>query len=119
MGYYVSRFGEERTAMIFQRLSQAGAEVGISFKLSGRTGDSRDSHRLIQLGKAKSPSMQTRVVKEVFASFFENEGEITSHQVSQEAGVKAGLDDKEVKEWLKSDKGGPEVDREVAEAQYQ
>lgn len=30
--------------------------------------------------------------------------------------MKAGLDESEVKAWLKSDQGGPEVDREVDEA---
>ena len=43
--------------------------------------------------------------------------DITSHEVLQAAGEKAGLDKAEVKDWLASDKGGPEVDKEVASAQ--
>ncbi len=35
----------------------------------------------------------------------------------REAGVNAGLDEAEVKTWLGSDRGGEEVDREVAQAQ--
>lgn len=35
------------------------------------------------------------------------------------AGIDAGLPANEVKEWLGSDKGGPEVDREVLDAQKQ
>jgi predicted DsbA family dithiol-disulfide isomerase len=103
--------------MMFQRLAQIGADSGIKFKFGGKTGNTRDSHRLIQLGKTKSPAMQTRVVEELFAAYFENEGDITSHTTLQNAGVKAGLDEKEVKEWLASDQGGEAVDEEVEHAQ--
>ncbi|KAG9248900.1 thioredoxin-like protein [Calycina marina] len=108
-----------RTDMIFGRLLQVGADCGINFKFGGKTGNTRDSHRLIQLGKSKSPAMQTRVVEEFFASYFENEGDITDHQVLTTAAVKAGLSEDEVTKWLKSDLGGPEVDREVEEAKMQ
>jgi len=90
--------------MMFQRLAQIGADSGIKFKFGGKTGNTRDSHRLIQLGKTKSPAMQTRVVEELFAAYFENEGDITSHTTLQNAGVKAGLDEKEVIEWLASER---------------
>ncbi|KAI9711346.1 MAG: hypothetical protein M1812_007195 [Candelaria pacifica] len=115
--YYKSKFGEGRTEQIFARLSEVGRADGIKFQFGGRTGNTRDSHRLIQLGKSKSPEVQTRVVEELFKSYFENEQDITSHQVLLEAGVKAGLDEAEVNEWLDSDKGGRQVDKEVREAQ--
>ena len=94
-----------------------GKDTGINFKFGRKTGNTRDSHRLIQLGKSKSPAIQTRVVEELFAAYFENEGDITSHEILQKAGVKAGLDEKEVKEWLRTDKGGKAVDEEVEAAQ--
>ena len=103
--------------MMIDRLTGVGKEVGINYSFGGNTGNSRDSHRLIQLGKTKGPDVQTRVVEELFKSYFENEGDITSHEMLQAAGVKAGLDAVDVKEWLNSDKGGPQVDREVMEAQ--
>jgi len=115
--YYRTKFGDDRTEMIFERLSQVGKDTGINFKFGGKTGNTRDSHRLIQLGKSKSPAIQTRVVEELFAAYFENEGDITSHETLQKAGMKAGLDEKEVKEWLGSDKGGRAVDEEVEAAQ--
>jgi predicted DsbA family dithiol-disulfide isomerase len=43
--------------------------------------------------------------------------DITDHAVLTKAAVGGGLEETEVKEWLNSDKGGPEVDREVAAAQ--
>ncbi|RAL68530.1 hypothetical protein DID88_007257 [Monilinia fructigena] len=84
--------------------------------LAEKTGATRDSHRIIQLGKTKSPAMQTKVVESLFKSYFEEEGDITSHEVLRSAAVRAGLDEKEVNEWLRSDKGGVEVDREVEAA---
>ncbi|KAH7081625.1 thioredoxin-like protein [Paraphoma chrysanthemicola] len=113
---YESKFGKERTAMMQERLSAIGRAEGINFKYGGRTGNTRDSHRLIQLGKTKGPHVQTRVIEELFAAYFENEKDITSQPVLIEAGVKAGLDEKEAKKWLESGKGGPEVDKEVKDA---
>lgn len=117
--FYRSKFGEARSQMMFERLASLGRAEGINFKFGGRTGNTRDSHRLIQLGKAKSPEMQTRVIEQLFSFYFESERDITSPDVLTEAGVKAGLDEAEVKEWLSSGKGGPEVDQEVQDAYAQ
>jgi len=115
--FYKSKFGDEKAEMIFKRLASVGEEVGIDFSFGGKTGNTRDSHRLIQMGKAKGPEVQTRVVQELFVSYFEREGDITSHDVLREAGVKAGLSEEEVSDWLQSGQGGNEVDKEVMEAQ--
>ncbi|PVH99041.1 thioredoxin-like protein [Periconia macrospinosa] len=117
--YYVAKFGEARTAAIFERMTAIGKEEGINFKYGGRTGNTRDSHRLIQLGKKKSPQMQTRVIEELFAAYFENEKDITSQDVLVETAVKAGLDKAEAQEWLSKGKGGSEVDAEVQDAYRQ
>ena len=63
--------------------------------------------------------MQTRVIEELFAAYFENEKDITTQEILLEAAEKAGLDKSEAKEWLESDKGGPEVDKEVQDAYAQ
>jgi predicted DsbA family dithiol-disulfide isomerase len=102
--------------MMQERLSEIGRVEGINFKYGGRTGNTRDSHRLIQLGKTKGPQMQTRVIEELFAAYFENEQDITRQDILIEAGVKAGLDEKEAREWLEGGNGGPEVDKEVQDA---
>jgi len=44
--YYKSKFGEERTVAMFQRLSALGEVEGIKFKYGGKTGNTRDSHRM-------------------------------------------------------------------------
>lgn len=116
---YKSRFGEDRAAQIFNRVAQAGAEVGIKFKFGGRTGNTRNSHRLVQLGRTKSPEVQNLVVDELFEAYFEKEQDITSLEVLTKAGVNAGLDEKEVMEWLNSNKGGEQVDEEVMGARME
>ncbi|CAO2654298.1 Nn.00g110310.m01.CDS01 [Neocucurbitaria sp. VM-36] len=113
---YESKFGKERTAMMQERLSQIGRAEGINFKYGGKTGNTRDSHRLVQLGKTKGPHVQTRVIEELFAAYFENEKDITSQPILIEAGVRAGLEEKEITAWLEGGKGGPEVDKEVQDA---
>ena len=91
--------------------------MGIAFKFGGKTGNTRDSHRVIQLAKSKSAALETRVVEELFVAYFEKEEDISSHAVLKAAAVRAGLAEPEVDDWLASDKGGKAVDEEVAEAQ--
>ncbi|TGJ84582.1 hypothetical protein E0Z10_g4193 [Xylaria hypoxylon] len=105
-----------QTEMMRQRLTTIGQEEGINFAFSGRIGNTRDSHRLIQLGKTKGSDVENRVVTELFKSYFEGDGDITSHATLIAAGEKAGLAPNEVKEWLETGKGGAEVDKEVQEA---
>ncbi|KAJ5042916.1 uncharacterized protein L3040_004307 [Drepanopeziza brunnea f. sp. 'multigermtubi'] len=101
IGYYRAKSGRERTDMMFKRLSQIGREVGINSEHGGKTGNTRDSHRLVQLGESTSPALQTRV---------------SGHDVLLGAAVKAGLDESEARDWLQSDRGGPEADGEVEQA---
>jgi len=97
-------------------LSRVGKAVGIDFAYGGKTGNTRDSHRLIQLAKTKGEGMQTKVIEQLFNSYFEENEDITTKDILLARGTKAGLDESEVREWLDSDKGGPEVDKEVMQA---
>lgn len=98
-------------------LARLGKQVGIDFAFGGKTGNTRDSHRLIQLAKTKGPEMQTKVVEQLFNSYFEKNEDITDREVLIARGVKAGLHETETRDWVESDKGGKEVDKEVIEAQ--
>lgn len=103
--------------MIEQMLESVGKENDIKFSFGGKTGNTRDSHRLIQLAKIKGEDTQTKVVEALFRAYFENERDITSHEVLRDAAVEAGLGDEETRQWLESDKGGSEVDMEVMNTQ--
>lgn len=113
---FQKQYGEAFANMMTEGVRSIGAEAGINFKFAGKTGRTRDAHRLIQLGKTKSPQMQTRVVEELFAGYWEGETDITSHEDLVRAGARAGLDEVEVREWLESDMGGKEVDAEAGAA---
>ncbi|KAI1344419.1 DSBA-like thioredoxin domain-containing protein [Xylariaceae sp. FL0016] len=110
------RFGMDRVEGMQQRLTTIGREEGINFSFSSRIGNTRDSHRLIQLGKTKGAGVENRVVLELFKSYFEGNGDITSHEMLLAAAQKAGLQGAEVQDWLETGKGGAEVDKEVEEA---
>ena len=123
---YTVKFGPERMAAIFLRLSSVGEGEGIKFSFGGNTGKTRDSHRLLwfagQLEEKKSSSsasssavggLQTRVAEKLFRAYFEDEKNITDPRVLLEAGVEAGLDREAVKKFLDSEEGGAEVDSEA------
>lgn len=110
------RFGPDAWRAMTQRLALVGREEGIGFSFDSRTGNTRDSHRLIQLGKAKGNDVENRVVAELFRLYFEQNGDITSRETLLQAAEGAGLDRAEAGDWLDGGKGGPEVDAEVDEA---
>ena len=122
--FYVSKFGGPAQAdRIFQKLDGIGKGVGINFRFGGLTGNTRSSHRLIQLAGDPSSEkggveMQNRVVEQLFAAYFENEEDITDRDVLRARAVRAGLPEEQVRQWLEegSNAGGEVVDREVEEA---
>ena len=103
--------------MIMQRMVAVGKSNGINFSFGGKTGNTRDSHRLIEMAGRKSEATQERVVEGLFQAYFEKEQDITSHDVLKAAATKSGIGEDEVDRWLKSDEGGEVVDKEVMQAQ--
>ena len=96
------------------RLDGVGKSVGINFKFGGKTGNTKDSHRLIHLvNEKKGAEAQNRVVDEIEKSYFEHEGDITSHDMLTASAVKAGLDATEVKGWLASHAAESAVDQQL------
>ncbi len=110
------KFGADRLAMIQSRLKSLGEAEGINFTLNGKLGNTRDAHRLVQLAKTKSNELENKVISELFKSYFEEDGDVTSHDMLIAAGERAGLERSEIKKWLDEGKGGDEVDHEVEEA---
>ncbi|KAJ5661680.1 uncharacterized protein N7477_009296 [Penicillium maclennaniae] len=111
---YSLKFGPERSAAMFKRLSAVGEGEGISFKFGGNTGSTRDSHRLLwERLERRLGGIQTRVAEKLFKAYFEDEKNITDVRVLEEAGVEAGLAREAVKGLLDSEDGGAEVDGEA------
>jgi len=112
---YEAKFGPERVLLMHKRLAAIGLQEGIHFSFGGKTGNTRKSHRIIQLAGEKG--VQTQVVEQLFQAYFENEKDITDDEVLKDAAVKGGLKEGDVKKYLESDAGGKQVDKEVAYAQ--
>ncbi|CAG9991561.1 unnamed protein product [Clonostachys byssicola] len=112
--YLASRFGPDRIGPMHSHMKALGAQEGIDFTFKSRTGNTRDSHRLVKFGKAKDA--EHKVVGEIMKMYFEQGGDITSHADLVAAAERAGLDGAEAKAWLDEGKGGKEVDEEVSKA---
>ncbi|KJZ77258.1 hypothetical protein HIM_03579 [Hirsutella minnesotensis 3608] len=115
--FYQQKFGPARTEMIHKRLSAVGQQLGIDFKYGGRTGNTRDSHRLVQLAKGMGPEAELKVIDGLFAAYFEEEKDITAYETLQEVAAQAGIAESTFKKAImESDEGGAQVDEAVLQA---
>ncbi|KAI9750122.1 MAG: hypothetical protein M1815_002007 [Lichina confinis] len=169
--YYAAKYGAARLRQMEQMMRAAGDEVGVAFRFGGRTGSSRDAHRLIKLAKRlgrgegrgegsgegddagddagtgskggegndvngaaaaaaavvvekkeqkkeqkQNKTLETAVVDALFSAYFEQELDITDHDVLTRVGIEAGLDEDAVRDWLKGEGGADEVDRDIQDA---
>ncbi len=86
-----------------------------SFKWGGRIGNTRDSHRLIELAWSEGgAALQDRVVEALFHAYFEAEANLGDEAVLLAAAVKAGMDESRVRAFLRSDELVSTVDADVA-----
>ena len=107
-------------AQMIPYMEQVGKSVGIDFKYGGKIGNTRDSHRLIAEAGAREGDMQDRLVNALFHSYFEVNDDISSKEVLAKIAAEVGLfkSVEEGMEFLKNDKRGKEVDKEVEFNQY-
>lgn len=110
--FLASRYGPEVITTMNQRLFASGESEGINFDFTGKIGNTRDAHRLVQLAK----KLENSVVEQLFRDHHEGGADVTSLEALLAAGEKAGLDRAETKAWLEQGRGGDEVDREVQQA---
>ncbi|KAJ2981213.1 hypothetical protein NQ176_g2169 [Zarea fungicola] len=116
LSLYKERYGAVHTR-IFDRLRAVGAPLGINFSFGGRIGNTRDSHRLIELSKKYGSEVEQKLVSELFAAYFENEKDITTYEVLGDAAVAAGIPEADFKRAIvDSDEYGARVDEAVAGA---
>lgn len=119
----VAKFGADRFDALSKRLSSMGQSEGICFSFQGKVGNTRDAHRLIQLARLKdsqtgnrTSEYQEKLMDALMKGYFEEGGDITSHEMLIGAAEKAGIDKSEARTWLEEGKGGDVVDQEVEEA---
>ena len=101
-------------------MEAVGRGEGIAFKYGGKTGNTRDSHRLIAEAGARGGDMQDRLVNVLFHEYFEVNDDISDKATLARIATGVGLfgSEEEGIEFLKSEKRGAEVDKEVDFNQY-
>jgi predicted DsbA family dithiol-disulfide isomerase len=120
MERYRAKFPPAMLERMVPHMEAVGATEGIKFSYKGKIGNTRDSHRLIELAWAKGgASLQDRVVEALFHAYFEAEQNVGDNDVLLECAVKAGMDREEVSRALLSDAHGDEVDEEVAKWKHE
>ncbi|CAM1509059.1 Fc.00g027980.m01.CDS01 [Cosmosporella sp. VM-42] len=111
-----AKHGADKVPALQERLKKIGLKDGVLFSFESKIGNTRDSHRVVVLARGKGNDVENQVVLEIMRMYFEEGGDITSHEDLIRAAKRAGLDEDETRTWLESDQGGEEVDCEAAEA---
>jgi predicted DsbA family dithiol-disulfide isomerase len=105
--------GASQAKAFFERMEKLGGEMGIRFNWGGRTGSSRDSHKLLALAGRKSAETQGRLLDLLYREYMEQGEDISDPEFLVDAAGRVGLDQDEVVEWLLEESVGEEVDRQA------
>lgn len=110
---YAEKFGPERAKQIEAMLINAAAKEGLDFKWGGKTGPSRNGHRLVRFAQQKAGQEgQNKALYGLWRRYYEQEIDITELDVLVETGVEAGLGSaEEIREYLESGKDTEVVDK--------
>ncbi|MBD5266676.1 MAG: DsbA family oxidoreductase [Bacteroides sp.] len=101
-----------------EQISDLGKELGIDFKyMTTQYSNTRDAHRLMKLAEAKYDRETVAKLNEaLFAAYFTENLILADHKVLLDKALSVGMDEKEVKEVLDSDKYDDEVRLDEREA---
>lgn len=101
-----------------QQISDLGKELGIDFRYATtRYSNTRDAHRLMKLAESKyDRDTVGRLNEALFAAYFTENLVLSDHKVLLDKAVFVGMDEKEVREVLESDKYNDEVRFDEREA---
>ncbi|KAI9476000.1 MAG: thioredoxin-like protein [Benjaminiella poitrasii] len=105
---YRKKFGKEQfDEQIAPRVISAAKSVGIKLAFGGVISNTFDSHRLIWW--ADKFDKQDEVVEKLFELYFEQNLDLSNHEMLASAAEKAGLDKQRTLNFLKSDEGSTEI----------
>ena len=101
-----------------EQISDLGKELGIDFKyMTTQYSNTRDAHRLMKLAEAKyDRETVAKLTEALFAAYFTENLILADHKVLLDKALSVGMDEKEVKEVLDSDKYDDEVRLDEREA---
>ena len=118
--YFAAKFGPAGLPGFFSRVEAGGRALGIDFDFAGRTGTTRDSHKLLLLAQRRgSPGVVARLQDALFGGQFEGAGrDISDRAFLAQAAVASGLARSEEEAWrcLDSEGAGREADGSDREA---
>ena len=91
---YIEKFGsEDKVNQVFARVNEAGKRGGINFSLDGNTGNTFQSHRLVEWSKEVGGlEAQDKVIELLFKGYFEEAQDITDMGFLVQVAQNAGLD---------------------------
>ncbi|KAF6827524.1 dsbA oxidoreductase [Colletotrichum musicola] len=114
------------------RVAETCARSGIALDLAGKTGNTRQAHKLLALALARGPDVQDRLLDALFRGHFETGADVTDRGFLLAAAAEAGLlcptdaeddfpgggslDGRDVEAVLDSERAGEVVDAEVLRA---
>lgn len=116
--YFIQTKGISRDQALgmFKNAGDMAKTAGLDMQLDKSVvANSFNAHRLIQF--AKSKNLGSEIEEVLFRAYFSQHKNIDDNEVLLQAGISAGLEEKDVKEVLESDKFSVEVRNDQSEAQ--
>jgi len=103
--HLVQKFGETRFKNACKALSDRGAELGITFRWTGKLRQTISAHRISLFAYQKDPTLQDTFLAKLFEAYFEQARDAGDPEVLAELAEAAGvMSNAEAIELLKSDK---------------
>ncbi|XP_039140112.1 uncharacterized protein YwbO [Dioscorea cayenensis subsp. rotundata] len=90
--FYEQKFGARQCAQILSRMSEIFRGLGLEYDMSGLTGNTLDSHRLITFAGHQGYDKQNALVSELFFNYFCEGKYIGDSQVLLDAAAKVGVE---------------------------
>jgi len=121
MDRYKQKFGEERIKQMLPQMTETGQQEGIQFSFGGKIGSTFDSHRLLYYVKQQENGQQKQndLINILFRSYFEQEQDLSNHQVLIKAAEQIGFNQDKIKEFLQSDQYKKEVQQELNQSKQE
>jgi predicted DsbA family dithiol-disulfide isomerase len=121
MDRYKQKFGETRVKQMLPQMMETGKQEGIQFSYGGNIGSTFDSHRLLYYAKQQEngEKKQNDVINILFKNYFEQEQDLSDHQVLIKAAEQVGFNSNEIKQFLQSDQYKKEVQQEINQSQQE
>ncbi|MHB2264975.1 DsbA family oxidoreductase [Aliihoeflea sp. PC F10.4] len=114
--YMLAKFGsEEKLAEIHARVSDAGRDAGIAFDFDAIrvSPNTLDAHRVIRWAGTEGADIQSKLVRRLFALYFEEGQDIGNSAVLVEAARESGMDGTVVETLLASNADTDAVQAEI------